>query len=113
RARTKAEVPRLLHPGRIPPVTRLARVVAVVGGAVAAWYVRERGTARSRAGLSRRLRRAFELLGSTYVKLGQIVSAFEGLCPDELVDEFKKLRDQVPPEPFAKVREAVERELGR
>jgi ubiquinone biosynthesis protein len=113
RARTKAEVPRLLHPGRIPPVTRLARVVAVVGGAVAAWYVRERGTPRSRAGLSRRLRRAFELLGSTYVKLGQIVSAFEGLFPDELVDEFKKLRDQVPPEPFAKVREVVERELGR
>jgi ubiquinone biosynthesis protein len=113
RARTKAEVPRLLHPGRIPPVTRLARVVAVVGGAVAAWYVRERGTPRSRAGLSRRLRRALELLGSTYVKLGQIVSAFEGLFPDELVDEFKKLRDQVPPEPFAKVREVVERELGR
>jgi ubiquinone biosynthesis protein len=113
RARTRAEVPRSLHPGRIPPVTRLARVVAVVGGAVLAWYVRDRGTPRSRAGLSRRLRRAFELLGSTYVKLGQIVSAFEGLFPDELVDEFKKLRDQVPPEPFAKVREVVERELGR
>ncbi len=113
RARTRAEVPRLLSPGRVPPVSRLARTTAVVGAAVGTWYVRERGTPASRAGISRRLRRAFEQLGSTYVKLGQIISAFEGLFPDELVDEFKKLRDQVPPEPFAAVREVVERELGR
>ena len=66
--------------------------------------MRERGRPQSRAGLSRRLRRAFEQLGSTYVKLGQIVSGGEGLFPPELVDEFSRLRDQVPPEPFADVR---------
>ncbi|HZP29545.1 MAG TPA: AarF/UbiB family protein [Acidimicrobiia bacterium] len=113
RARTRAEVPRLLQTGRVPPLGRLARVVALVGTALGVWYRRERGTPASRAGLSRRLRRAFERLGSTYVKLGQIVSAFEGLFPDELVDEFKKLRDQVPPERFDDVRAVVERELGR
>ena len=114
RARTRAEVPRLLDPGTGPAGRPPgARSLALVGVAVGTWYVRERGTPASRAGISRRLRRAFERLGSTYVKLGQIVSAFEGLFPDELVDEFKKLRDQVPPEPFAVVRDVVERELGR
>jgi ubiquinone biosynthesis protein len=76
------------------------------------WRLRERGTPRSRAGLARRLRLTFERLGSTYVKLGQIISAFEGLFPDELVDEFKRLRDQVPPERFHDIRALVERELG-
>ena len=39
-------------------------------------------------------------LGPTYIKLGQIISSGEGIFPEELVDEFKKCRDQVPPEPF-------------
>jgi ubiquinone biosynthesis protein len=88
-------------------------VSAAIVAALVPWYLRERGTPRSRGGISRRLRRQFESLGSTYVKLGQIISAFEGLFPDELVDEFKKLRDQVPPERFADVRAVVEADLGR
>ncbi len=49
----------------------------------------------------------------TYIKLGQIVSGGEGLFPEELVAEFKLLRDRVPPEPFDDVRRVVELELGR
>jgi predicted unusual protein kinase regulating ubiquinone biosynthesis (AarF/ABC1/UbiB family) len=94
-------------------VARFVRVSAAIVAALVPWYLRDRGTPRSRAGISRRLRRQFESLGSTYVKLGQIISAFEGLFPDELVDEFKKLRDQVPPERFADVRAVVEADLGR
>ena len=113
RARTRAEVPRLLARRRVPPIGRFIRVLVAIVAALGPWYVKERGTAASRAGLSRRLRRQFEGLGSTYVKLGQIISAFEGLFPDELVDEFKKLRDQVPPERFADVRAVVEADFGR
>ena len=112
RARTRASVPRLLRPGRLPPMGRLLRVVSKVGPAVGMWFVRERGRPQSRAGLSRRLRRAFEQLGSSYVKLGQILSGGEGLFPQEVVDEFRKLRDQVPPETFADVRRVVEDDLG-
>ena len=65
------------------------------------------GTA-SRADLSRRLRIVFERLGPTYIKLGQIVSSGRGMFPDELVDEFTRCRDQVPPEPFSDVRAVVE-----
>jgi ubiquinone biosynthesis protein len=113
RTRTHAEVPRMLRAGRIPPLGRLARSLAEIGPALGVWYVRERGKPSSRAGLSARLRGAFERLGSTYVKLGQIISGGEGLFPPEIVVEFTKLRDQVPPETFADVRAVVESDLGR
>ena len=67
----------------------------------------------SRAGLSHRLRKAFERLGPTYIKLGQILSSGEGVFPPELVGEFRLLRDQVPPETFEDVRTVVEADLGR
>jgi ubiquinone biosynthesis protein len=89
------------------------RVVRSVGMALGAWYLNDRGSPTSRSALSRRLRMSFERLGSTYVKLGQIISSGDGLFPEELVGEFKLLRDQVPAESFDDVRELVERELGR
>lgn len=58
------------------------------------------------------MRRAVEKLGSTYIKLGQIISSGDGLFPTELVDEFKLCRDQVPAESFADVRKVVEQDLG-
>jgi ubiquinone biosynthesis protein len=114
RARTRAEAPRLTRRRRLPPGARVVRVARVLGVAATAWYVRDRGrgTERSRAGLSRRLRRAFERLGPTYIKLGQILSSGEGLFPEELVTEFRLCRDQVPAEPFAVVRRIVEADLG-
>ena len=66
----------------------------------------------SRTDISRRLRLAAEHLGPTYIKLGQVISSGEGLFPPELVDEFRKCRDQVPPEPFDDVRRTVEEDLG-
>ena len=113
RARVRAEVPQLCTPRGIPPFARFARVTTSVGAALALWYVRERGTPDSRRGISRRLRRSFEQLGSTYIKMGQIVSGGDGLFPEELVAEFKLLRDQVPAESFEDVRRVVEEELRR
>jgi ubiquinone biosynthesis protein len=115
RARTRAEAPLLTQRRRVPPGMRVVRIGAVLGAAVSAWYVsdRPRGGSASRAGLSRRLRRAFERLGPTFIKLGQILSAGEGLFPAELVAEFRLCRDQVPPESFDVVRAIVEDDLGR
>ena len=112
RARTQANLPALTTPPLVPPIRRGFRVVTSVGWALAVWYWRERGTERSRAGISARLRKSFEGLGSTYIKLGQIVSGGDGLFPEELVGEFKKLRDQVPAESFPAVRAIVESDLG-
>ncbi len=115
RAQARAEVPRWLETGHLPPLGRLTRVVARVGTAVGGWLAvdRRRGRDAGRRGISRRLRVAFGHLGPTYIKLGQIISGGEGLFPAELVAEFKLLRDRVPPEPFDAVRRVVELELGR
>ena len=119
RLATQAQVPELLRPRRLPPGGRVVRVGLELGQALASWYLLDRRRARrqgrpelSRAGLSRRLRRAFQTLGPTYIKLGQILSSGEGLFPAELVAEFRLLRDRVPAEPFATVRAVVEEELG-
>ena len=87
-----------------------------LGAAVALWALRERRSDAPevrRAGISRRLRVAAERLGPTYIKLGQIISAGEGIFPAELVNEFKLCRDQVPAEPFQVVRQVIEEDLGR
>ncbi len=99
----------------LPPVARMAQAARALLGALLGWSFRERrqGGELSRAGLSWRLRLAFERLGPAYIKLGQIVSSGRGIFPDELVAEFGKLRDQVPPESFAVVRRVVEADLGR
>lgn len=59
------------------------------------------------------IRRAFEELGPTYIKLGQIVASSPGLFPQPYVDEFQKCLDQVPPYPFAQVRQIVEEETKK
>ncbi|MFT7646036.1 MAG: ubiquinone biosynthesis protein [Candidatus Poriferisodalaceae bacterium] len=115
RATTRQSVPLLTRSPKLPPVGRLAVTVRHLGGAVAWWWLKERvedGSARKRA-LSIRLRAAAEALGPTYVKLAQIISAGEGLFPDELVEEFSKCRDRVQPEPFATVLATLRRELGQ
>ncbi|MEZ5295850.1 MAG: AarF/UbiB family protein [Ilumatobacteraceae bacterium] len=72
------------------------------------------GTARRRrhADLSHRLRVAAEYLGPSFIQLGQIISSGEGLFPAELVDEFKKCRDQVPAEPFDVVLRTIADDFG-
>lgn len=60
-----------------------------------------------------RLRLAFEELGPTFVKLGQLLSTRSDLLPEAFIDEFTKLQDNVQPLPFEVVRGTVERELGR
>jgi ubiquinone biosynthesis protein len=115
RARVVGEVPTLITPDRWPPAVRLVTVTRRLGTAVGLWALRDKpsGGTESRAGISRRLRRAAERLGPTYIKLGQILSSGEGIFPAELVGEFKLLRDRVPAEPFRVVREVIEADLGR
>jgi ubiquinone biosynthesis protein len=119
RLRTAAhrEVPELTEPGRLPHLGRMAVVVYRLGRAVGGWWIRKRigrlpDAEASRALLSARLRTAIERLGPTYIKLAQIISSGEGLFPAELVNEFKRCRDQVPAEDFDVVRTTIEADLG-
>lgn len=115
RTKTRADVPTLVQRRAIPPLGRFVVTGSRLSSALTRWFVRERrakGDA-SGAGLSRRLRIAFERLGPTYIKLGQIISSGEGLFPEYLVAEFKLCRDKVPAERFGAVRKVVEEELGK
>jgi len=116
RRATAARVPELVRRRKVPPVRRAAVTGWQLGRALAGWRFvdKRKGDASSaRAGLSRRLKDAFGALGPTYIKLGQILSSGEGIFPQELVAEFRQLRDRVPPESFATVRSVVEADFGR
>jgi ubiquinone biosynthesis protein len=58
-----------------------------------------------------RLRKVFEKLGGTYVKLGQLLSIRPDLIPPEISEELKKLQDECPPFPFSQVKAIIEKEL--
>jgi ubiquinone biosynthesis protein len=60
-----------------------------------------------------RLKLAFEELGPTFVKLGQLLSTRSDLLPEAYIDEFTKLQDNVQPLPFDVVRVAVEKQLNK
>ena len=60
-----------------------------------------------------RIRMAFEELGPTYIKLGQILSTRPDLVPPDLIIELAKLQAEVPPFPFNDAREIIEKELGK
>jgi ubiquinone biosynthesis protein len=59
------------------------------------------------------LRMAFEELGPTYIKLGQILSTRPDLIPMEFIQELSKLQDHVPAFPFDRVRKVISAEFGR
>jgi predicted unusual protein kinase regulating ubiquinone biosynthesis (AarF/ABC1/UbiB family) len=57
-------------------------------------------------------RRALEELGTTYLKLGQLLSSRPDLLPDVYIEELGKLVDEVPPFPFAQVERIAGEDLG-
>jgi predicted unusual protein kinase regulating ubiquinone biosynthesis (AarF/ABC1/UbiB family) len=57
-------------------------------------------------------RRGLEELGTTYVKLGQLLSSRPDLLPDVYIDELAKLVDDAPPVPFEQIQRTIEEDLG-
>lgn len=58
-----------------------------------------------------RFRLLLENLGPTFIKLGQMLSTRSDLIPEEYAEELGKLRDDVPPIPYEKVKQIIEEEL--
>jgi ubiquinone biosynthesis protein len=100
---------RLDRTRRALTVTRVARrggirrVLAEVG------VVGNRDATREGA---RGFRAALEELGTTYIKLGQLLSSRPDLLPDVYIDELSHLVDQVPPVPFVDVDATIRADLG-
>jgi ubiquinone biosynthesis protein len=66
-----------------------------------------------RLSFAQQLRRRLEILGPTYIKLGQIMAIREDLLPRSITGELANLFDRLPAIPFVQVREIIEESLGR
>jgi ubiquinone biosynthesis protein len=66
------------------------------------------------AGLTvpQRVRLTLEQLGTTYIKLGQILSTRPDLLPPAYIVELSKLLDSAPPVPTDEIVRVIEQELG-
>ena len=60
-----------------------------------------------------RLRMAFEELGPTFVKMGQIMSLRPDLLPPNLIVELEKLQDDVAEVDFSEARKVIDHNLGK
>ena len=96
--------------------TRRAReVVSVARRRKLVRVLRELGVTRPRPATREgavEFREALEELGTTFLKLGQLLSSRPDLLPDVYVDELGKLVDEVPPFPFAEVERVVREDIG-
>ncbi|HNS51540.1 MAG TPA: AarF/UbiB family protein [Anaerolineae bacterium] len=59
-----------------------------------------------------RLRRMFEALGPSFVKIGQLLSSHAGALPQEYRDELSRLLDSTLPLPFPVIEGVLAAELG-
>ena len=60
-----------------------------------------------------RLRKAFEQLGPTFIKFGQLLSLRPDVLPPEYITEFEKMQDHVPAFPFEQAKKIIEEELNK
>lgn len=59
------------------------------------------------------IRRLFEELGATYIKLGQFIASSPTLFPAEYVKEFQACLDKSPSVSYGVIRKIIEDDLGR
>ncbi len=94
---------RALEVGRVARRGRLLRVLGEVGAFGDKPATREGAKA---------FRLALEELGTTYVKLGQLLSSRPDLLPDVYINELGELVDDVPPFPFEEARRIIDEDIG-
>src|SRR5262249_50052569 len=63
-------------------------------------------------GRPQRARRVLEILGPTFIKLGQILATRPDLFGPEWIAEFEKLQAEAPPLDFKELRPQIEQDLG-
>ncbi|MFP5383840.1 MAG: ABC1 kinase family protein [Gammaproteobacteria bacterium] len=86
---------------------RIGFTATVLASAGFGWLLGDRPPA------PRLMRRTFERLGTTYIKLGQFIASSPSIFPAEYVEEFRHCLDNTPPIAFSTVRRVVESELGK
>ena len=60
-----------------------------------------------------RLRKSFEQLGPSFVKLGQLMASREDIFPPSFIKELKQLQNNALPIEFIVAKEVIEKNLGK
>ena len=97
------KIRRALEVGRVARRGKLLRTLGEVG------VVGDKPASREGA---KAFRLGLEELGTTYVKLGQMLSSRPDLLPDLYIAELGKLVDDVPPFPFAEASAIIDEDIG-
>ncbi|KAI9377407.1 hypothetical protein POPTR_019G061300v4 [Populus trichocarpa] len=102
---------------------RLAQGIQAFLGVGGEWLADASKSTNSSAGLPTQmqlgllspqyLRRLFERMGATYIKLGQFIASAPTLFPAEYVQEFQNCFDRAPSVPFQEIQAILREELGR
>ena len=82
-------------------------------GSIKKWFVDGDGQLLTEYSKAERLRMALSELGTTFIKLGQMLSTRDDLLDPAFIEELKKLQADTPPDPPEAVRATVEQELGQ
>jgi predicted unusual protein kinase regulating ubiquinone biosynthesis (AarF/ABC1/UbiB family) len=98
-----ARTRRALEVGNVARRGGLRRVLAEVG---------VRGNRPATREGAQGFRAALEELGTTYVKLGQLLSSRPDLLPDVYIEELGHLVDEVQPVPFVDIDATIRAEIG-
>ncbi len=93
----------MLQVGKVARSSSLLRVLREIGVA---------GERPATPEAAREFREALEELGTTYVKLGQLLSSRPDLMPDVYIEELTRLVDEVPPVPFSELEPVLRRSIG-
>ncbi len=97
----------------LPRIRDIALTLASHGfGELARIMGIEAGLGESSVPVGRRVRLALAELGTTFIKLGQVLSVRADLLPAAVIAELCELQDNAPLVPFHAVRAVVEEELG-
>src|SRR5690242_11792235 len=96
-------IKRAVYVGRVARRGGLVRVLRELG----VWGSRP----ATREG-AREFRQSLEQLGTTYIKLGQLLSSRPDLLPDVYIEELGKLVDEVPPVPFEQIEPIIREDIG-
>ncbi|HEY1565119.1 MAG TPA: AarF/UbiB family protein [Gaiellaceae bacterium] len=94
---------RALTVGRIAQQSGLRRILAEIGVSGRREATRE-GAQAFRSGLQQ--------LGTTFIKLGQLLSSRPDLLPDVYIEELGRLVDEVPPVPFVEIEAVLRKDFG-
>src|ERR671933_2307546 len=100
---------------RFERARRAGEVIGVARRRKLVRVLRELGVTRPRPATREgavEFRQALEQLGTTFLKLGQLLSSRPDLLPDVYIEELGKLVDEVPPFPFEQVERIVREDLG-